>query len=166
MQLFSHSVGLTLLIITALYACSGSRQADATNSRMASLIEASSQRTLPGREEDEITTRYELYLIWNGATSPETFFWKDGEAWMPAGVQKVSRVNVPADRNPRFLDIAPEAVQQGDTLRLLPMSGGKFAIPQEAAKASEKAIFFKTGGSGWMHIPVEKMTRKPDIAMP
>lgn len=131
----------------------------------AKVLEASSQRVLPGRKEGDIITNYELTVNWASDTPPVSFFWKDGERWMNCKVYSKPRVaGSAAKQGP--VEIGPEQVKKGTTVQLIPTSGGKYPIPANMPPDLKKALFFKTASSGWMYLEVTSMTVKPDVKMP
>jgi len=159
--IFRNSV-LFLLIITGFSACGQTRKATAA----ATLLEVTSQRTLPGRSEADPFTDYELFVVWKSARPPLSFFWKDGEAWMPCQVKRFTRAGVPSDRRPELRDISLQQIRRGDSLMLVPLRGGKYPVPSVAAAGKGSTLYFQISKSGWMYLPASHITRKPDIIMP
>ncbi|MFI5195791.1 MAG: hypothetical protein ACHQD8_01760 [Chitinophagales bacterium] len=135
------------------------------------LIEAYTQRTLPGRKESPPMTGTHFIIIWEYAKYPETFFWRGEGGWLSCNMLKAHKVTNRSHDMPRGMDyrtefVTGDQVHKGDTLELSPVTGGKFPIPAEIPKDAKNTLFFKTGGSGWLSFPVDKITKKQDIVMP
>ncbi len=134
------------------------------------LLEASSQKILPGSPGGQVKTNYRFILIWEGDQYPETFFWRGDNGWLTCKLEKAHKIkkkdhNVPAGEDYRT-DPGTAEIHKGDTLKLTPVAGGKFPIPAEIPKTAKKTLFFKTDGSRWLSFPVNKMVKKPDVATP
>ncbi len=136
------------------------------------LIEAYTQKTLPGRQEGRPPiTGYHFIIIWEGDKSPETFFWRGDGGWLSCKMQKAHKFINRSAARPGGIDyitqgVAGGDIHKGDTLELSPVTGGKFPIPADIPADAKNTLFFTTGGSGWLAYPVNKITKKPDIAMP
>ena len=134
------------------------------------LIEAYSQRTLPGIPGVPIKTDYHFILVWEGTKYPETFFWRGENGWLPCKIEKAHKIVKKDHHVPDGLDYRTEQaggdIHKGDTLELTPLAGGKFPIPPEIPKEAKNTLFFKTGGGGWLAFPVKDIVKKHDIAMP
>jgi hypothetical protein len=157
MKLFSSSI-LLIAIVFSFAACKGQKDLSSKD-KYAQLVNATSQRTLPGVRGADIITSYTFDICWNNDQPPISFFWKDGDRWMNCTVYKIVKGLQPKE-------IAPEQAKKGDTLQLIPTPGGRHVMPAEINKDLERGIFYKTASSGWMYLEVKTMTKKPDIAMP
>jgi hypothetical protein len=122
----------------------------------AKLIEAYSQRTIPGTQESPIITKLGFQVKWLCSERPTSFFWKGKDGWMTCIVSKI--------KDGEKTEIAPEDVKKGDVLELEPIKGGKFPMVKSAAKLKE-VILFKTNKSNWRYLSVGKISKKPDIIM-
>ena len=136
------------------------------------LIEAYTQRTLPGMPRGTITTAEHFIVVWKATTFPESIFWRGDNGFLPCMIQKAVRVDPKANsKMPPGIDYLTEdygsnKVHKGDTLMLTPVTGGKYAVPNEIPATSKNTLFYKTGGSGWLSFPVTTIAKKRDIAMP
>ena len=54
-------------------------------------------------------------------------------------------------------EIMLENVQVGDTLELVPRTGGKYPIPPEISATAKNTIFFRNTTSGWLYLPIKKL---------
>ena len=134
------------------------------------LVEAYTQRTLPGIPRASIKTDYRFILVWEGANYPETFFWRGDNGWLTCSMVKAHRIAHKNRNAPEGQDYSTEFVKngdvhKGDTLELTPIAGGKFPVPAEIPADAKKTLFYKTGGSGWLPFPVNTITKKPDMVM-
>ncbi len=133
------------------------------------VLEAYSQRILPGIPGAQPKTDFHFIVIWEGKKYPETVFWRGENGWLTCNLYKAHwmgnrTINVPRDY--RFDPVTNDAIHKGDTLELRPVTGGKFPVPPEIPKDAKNTLFYKSGGSGWMLSPVKNITRKPDIPLP
>lgn len=125
----------------------------------ASLVSASMQRTLPGMRGAEPIVNYTFVLKWKSKQAPETFFWRGAKAWMNCKVMAYKN-------GKKSEEIALDKVKPGTLIELVAMPGGRFPMPEEIQNTKGEDIFFKTANSGWRYLPVTKITKKKDLAMP
>ncbi len=136
------------------------------------LIEAYTQRTLPGIKESPTSTDTHFIIIWEGTQYPETFFWRGENGWLTCKMVKAHKINQANKRSiPAGLEymeemITNDKVNKGDTLALTPIKGGRFAVPKEVTNNIKNTLFFKTAGSSWLKFPITKIGTKKDILMP
>ena len=135
------------------------------------LVEAYTQRTVPGIPGPPPPTGTHLIVIWEASTAPETFFWRGDGGWLGCNMVKAHKSAKKAGGHARGADyytesVMPEQVHKGDTLELSPVTGGKFPIPAEIPADAKNTLFFKTGGSTWLSVPVTTITKKADIVTP
>ena len=95
----------------------------------------------------------ELVIVWNSSTYPESFFWRGENGWLPCRIQKYKKGASVTEAN----DIENGRVHKGDTLLLIPTSGGKFAIPAEIPETAKNTLYYKTGGGKWLSLKVGKV---------
>ena len=133
----------------------------------ATLIEATSQRTIPGIRDAEIETVYKFVIIWQSNEQPRDFFWKAPGIWQNCSVNKVQKSTSKSGNGDWYITegYAANQLRKGDTLELIPLKGGKFPIPAVIPSDLNNVIIFKSNKSNWRQIPVGKITRKPDIIM-
>jgi hypothetical protein len=135
------------------------------------LLEAYSQRTLPGIPNGPVEVGYHFIVIWQNAKYPETFFWRGDNGWMTCKIEKAHSVTGHDTNVPKGLDYGTEFVtgdqiHKGDTLALTPVKGGRYPIPAEIPATAKNTLYYKVGGSKWLSFPVKNIGKKPDVAMP
>ena len=136
------------------------------------LLEAYTQRMLPGQPGAPPPTTNHFIIIWQAETYPETFFWRGENGFLPCDMQKAHKISKKdAKKFPANMDYNQEFVKgdqihKGDTLELTPVTRGKFAIPADIPKTAKNTLFFKTGGTGWQMFKVTSITTKKDVPMP
>jgi hypothetical protein len=128
------------------------------------LIEAYSQRMIPGIPGAQIKTNYQFTIVWQGIAYPETFFWRGENGWLTCRMTRKQKTAGTGSAGSEV--VMNDQVRRGDTLELVPLTGGRFAVPPEIPQSAKNTLFFKTGGSGWLSFPVKKLTQKPDILLP
>ena len=135
------------------------------------LVEAYSQRIVPGIPGSQPQTVLHIIAVWEGANYPQTMFWRGDAGWwgcnMAIARKIVNRRYIRADyREYETTVIAPDKIKKGDTLQIDPVPGGKFPIPGEIPQEAKNTLFFKTGGSGWLSFPLDTIVKKHDIIKP
>jgi hypothetical protein len=136
------------------------------------LVEAYTQRTLPGIPSQLPTTGEHFVIVWKWAKFPETFFWRPEDGgWLPCKMLKAHKVTERTPNMPEGLDyttthVKGDDIHEGDTLELTPVIRGRFPIPAEIPKNAKNTLFFKTGKSGWLSYPIDSIARKQDIVNP
>ena len=136
------------------------------------LIEAYSQRTLPGIPGADPVTNYHFVVRWETAAIPEAFFWRGENGFLVCNMEQVHKVDGKSRRNmPEGLEytaefITGDSVHSGDTLMFTSMRGGKYPVPKEIPVNAKNTLFYKTVGSKWLAYPVKTIGKKQDIAMP
>ena len=96
----------------------------------------------------------EFVLVWEKSKYPQTFFWRGENGWLPCVMER-------AHKNKSGVDYIGEKVsagdiRKGDTLMLVPITGGRFAVPKDVPATAKNILYYKTGGSGWLSFPVKK----------
>ncbi len=135
-----------------------------------SLLEAYTQRIIPGIPGATPKTNYHFIIVWQGAKYPETFFWRGENEWLSCNMVKVHKLPGKPNNTMPGMDyaaenIAIEKIHKGDTLELTPLPGGKYPAPGDISNDAKNTLFFKTGGSGWLAFPVKNIAQKEDIRM-
>lgn len=167
--LFEYFYGMSLrniaafcmMIIVATNACA--RPAAKKAKTHFKLLEATSWRTIPGIPDAPVKTQYRFVIVWQGAKYPETFFWRGTGGWLPCSIAKAHRMKKGGYTTE---EAAGDNIHKGDTLELIPMTGGKFPIPAEIPAKAKNTLFYKTGSSGWLSFYVKNITKKPDVVHP
>lgn len=150
------------------------KQVKAHTDAKPTLIQATSQKTLGGREETPPITEYRFLIVWNSTEEVGGFFWRGEQTWMPCEISKVKNYKPLDDtehEDPYYINYEPDknsgnTYAKGDTLELFPVTGGKYPIPEEISLEANNIIYYKTGNSKWKALPVEKITKLPTITMP
>lgn len=135
------------------------------------LVEAYTQRTIPGVQGAAPQVSTHFILIWEGAKYPETFFWRGENGWLPCNMVRAHRAAKGAAKLSPEIDymsepISANKIHKGDTLQLTPVSGGKFPVPAGIPDSAKNMLYYKIAGSGWLGFPIKNIGRKRDIAMP
>jgi hypothetical protein len=160
------SIALTLFL--TITSCAQSKRASVEPAKgYAKLIEATSQRSIPGIRDAEIETIYKFIVIWQANEQPLDFFWKAPGIWQHCAVSKVHKTMNKSANGAGYRTEAyePGKLRKGDTLELVPVKGGKYPIPTEIPSDLNNVVIFKTNKTNWLQIPVGKITRKPDVIM-
>lgn len=139
----------------------------------AKLIEASKQTFLPGMPGTEPTEDLTLLIKWANKQLPETFFWRGEGGWTECAIQRTHKI---PNKSPKYEmgetwfeteDIKSLSnIKPNDTLKLIPVYGGKYPVPKEITNDMKNRIFFKTAKSGWMYLQVKSFIKRPNVAMP
>lgn len=145
-----------------------------TPSEQPVLLQATQQRTNPGREETEPTVEYRFVIVWKSKNQPSAFYWKGEQNWQVCDITRIKNFRqlvvkdngIPQGLNYENNDPGSITYQKGDTLELYPNAGGKHPIPAEITSDKNNIIYYKEVNGKWQALPVEKITRLPTIAMP
>ncbi len=129
------------------------------------VLESTAQRILPGRRESGISTNYHFIVIWKEKAAPASFFWRGQNGWLSCTMQKVHKAKQDGNYIPDAAGLTAN-IHKGDTLELIPITGGRFPIPVEIPGSAVNTLFFKTTNTGWHYYAFKKLTQKPDIIMP
>ena len=135
------------------------------------LVEAYSQRIVPGIPGSQPQTSIHIIAVWEGASYPETMFWRGDGGWWGCNIASahkiVNRQYIRANYQEYEKSvISPDKIKKGDTLQIDPVPGGKFPVPTEIPADSKNTLFFKTGDSGWLSFHVDTFVKKHDIVKP
>ena len=163
---------LLCLILSAVINANGKSKSLKPHKRDIHLIEAYTQKTLPGRRESPPETSLNFIIEWKAKTYPETFFWRGEGGWLSCRMLKAHRILQGAGSKPIMGSgysvefAAGDNIHKGDTLMLTPVAGGKFPIPAEIPTTSRNTLYYTTAGSGWRPFPVDSISKKRDIVAP
>jgi hypothetical protein len=138
------------------------------------LIEAYSQRTIPGaRRAIQPPPVIHFIIVWQGMQYPDAFFWRADTGLVACNVVEAHKVInkplfSPAAVSDYYAEIKKEAIKKGDTLDIIPMRGGKArgADSIHATQDVKNTLFFRTGVSEWRKFHIDSIMRKRDIVMP
>lgn len=165
---------LVATIVVAFTACAQTKKSSGNSSKDMKLLEATKQKLLPGVPGGEIEVKYRFVVIWKTSDKPETFFWRGEDGWLNCEVNKVHKnARHQQDQNGEELwytseQVSFDNVKKGDTLELIPVTGGKFPIPEEIPETAKNTIYYKTvkTKTTWLSLPVKTIKKMPSIAMP
>jgi len=97
---------------------------------------------------------------WNATTYPETVFWRGEGGWFTCNIEKAHKAGGVAGGY-SSVSIMPDQIHPGDTLRLIPLVGGRFPIPAEIPENAKNTVFYKVSGNPiWLSMPVNKIEAK------
>ncbi len=136
------------------------------------LIEAYSQKTVPGRRESPAEISINFIMEWRAKTYPETMFWRGEGGWQTCRMLKAHKMELGAGSKPivgsgyRVEMADGNNIKKGDTMMVTPMVGGKFPIPKEIPNEARNTLFYKTGGSEWRPFVIDTIIKKRDILAP
>ncbi len=120
------------------------------------LIEAYT-KTIPETEQSNPPMEGHFFKIrWESSSYPETFFWRGEGGWFTCSIEATSKVkNVRTTKQ-----ITNDKIRKGDTLMLMPLTGGRFPIPAEIPETAKNTLYYKVAGSKWLAFPVKNITKK------
>lgn len=161
MRLFSFSLLLSAVLFASLNACARTKKTVFSSSAPFTILDATEQRTNPGRQEMKPFTTFRFHIIWKDKTNPSTFFWRpDAAGWMETTVAKpIKRPGMnPGDFMIIERHIDYPAIRAGDTLIITTTrhSHDEEPMPSAVKKMPEKALYYQTaaGGIKWFYMPV------------
>ena len=167
---FSH-YAIGFLLIASFPACAKTKVASSSGASSIQLLEATQQRTKPGRQEMEPFTIYRFKIVWKSKTAPNEFFWRpDEKAWMETHVAKPIKKPglAPGDFMVIEKNMEAKAVRYGDTVILTTRrhTHAEEPTPSDVKKKPTQSLYFQTGtNTKWMYAPVT-VRKLPDITMP
>jgi len=133
--------------------CAQSKKTTAAASEFLEVKETWAQRTLPGRKEGNIQTVFHSSCEWTAADPPDIICFKNNDLWMSCDLVK--------EKGP----IKTADLQQGTQFELLAFTS-KAIAPQTAVPATVSvAVVFKIANN-WYYLPINGITKKPDLVMP
>ncbi len=134
------------------------------------LVEAFSQRMLPGKSGGAIKTDSHFILVWQDEAKPaDAFYWKNDNNWqqcIAAKAHKAVRGQVRAGFEYSQERAGLAGVNKGDTIILTPRHGSGSAVPEPLQKKKGNFVCYKTQEGAWYSVPVLKLAQKHDIALP
>lgn len=145
-----------------LMSCAQSRTVT-TASGYATVIAGNMQRTLPGAPHSQPRTDYTFLIKWNNKKPPQSFFWRGEDGWLSCSVALAHPVK--GSKEYTYTDVRIDKIKKGDILKLTPVPGGKYRIPDEVTGEAKNRIYFKTANSKWLCLPVT-LVKQADVIMP
>ncbi len=156
------------LAIAGFAACAQTKKSSKGKSAAsyARIIEATSQRHIPGMRDAAPRTEYKFILVWNSATPPVSFFWHGPDGTSVAGIAKVAKMNAAeAGENElpyKIVSTSAPQIKKGDTLQVMPMPDGE-PVTEKLPAVKANRLIFKTGNTGWFSLPVGDIRILPKI---
>gem|GEM_PF-832449 len=165
---------LLLFIMSAISVSAQTKQAPVIKSGnpYIKIVEAYTQQMLPGAKGAIKKTDQHFVVIWKGVTFPKVFCWRTVSDFTPCSAEKAHKIpaktkhNFPAGMEYNTEKVSSDAIHKGDTLMLTPIIGARYTVPAEIPKTAKNTLFFKTGNSNWLAIPIKKIGKKAPIALP
>ena len=152
---------LAALSLSSCTAQKGGTKRAVSGGAYARVLEATSQRVLPGMRSQQPYTDYRIVLVWEHRSPPIAFYWRPAAGWHDA---RVSRYSTNPDSEQT---ISLQDVRKGDTLRIWSTtSSGKSPVPAGIPESATNTLYFRTAASGWLYVPVRGIRALEDIAMP
>ncbi len=103
---------------------------------------------------------YFFVVRWENENYPESFFWRGNNGWLTCNIEKAHKVVVNGKSEYKSEPFDITTLRKGDTLMLVPVTGGRFPIPKEIPTKAKNTLFYKVNGSKWLSFPVNKITKK------
>lgn len=156
-----HAVISTIVIACIFSGCAEAKKTAGIKSgtAYAKIVKAVSQpagKTITGVESTE---ELHITITWKTSEKPVSFYWRGDGTWFECMVFKAPMVN---NTDSRFIkqQVSFEDVKKNDMLELVPLPGGKYAVPSEIPEKARNTLFFKTAKSGWLSLPVNNIISK------
>ena len=137
------------------------------------LLEAYTQRTLPGRREGKIISTTHFIIVWHNKDYPTRFFWMDNNSAVNCNFCKAHKAYQGTDRfahnRPDYVrdGLSNENIKPGDTLDVIPIAGNNTDLPHDLpAKTKNTLIYYQSNEKKLFGIKADSLTRKHDIMMP
>ena len=169
-----HKISLytiSILLIASLPACARTKSASSSGAGSVQILEATQQRTKPGRQDMAPFTIFRFRVIWKSKEAPTEFFWRpDEKGWLETHVAKpMKRPGLaPGDFMVIERNMEAKAIRYGDTVILTTRRHVHDEEPMSSAvkKMPVSSLYFQTSAAGkWMFTPVS-IRKLPDIMMP
>jgi hypothetical protein len=120
------------------------------------LIAAYSKSIPAAKQSNPPMAGYFFVIKWQETTPPETFFWRGEGGWLSCNIEKACKKG----KNYSGKNVNLGKVKKGTNLLLTPVTGGRFPIPAEIPDSARNTLFYKTAGSNWIALPVNKIAKK------
>jgi hypothetical protein len=164
-SLISVSVLILVVSCTSLFA-----KKNKTEKVMVQVVEAHTRESIPGQKGGLPVLNQQIVILWQYPTSPSDFFWRGNRGWANCRVDKAKKIVNPKKKLPFGLLYDTElvkldSVKYGDTLMITPINGAQMSSPSEIADSVRNTLFFKTGNSKWIKLPVPNIIQKKAVKM-
>ena len=124
------------------------------------LITAYTKSIEQGEQSNPPMAGYFFVVRWENENYPESFFWRGNNGWLTCNIEKAHKVVVNGKSEYKSEPFDITTLRKGDTLMLVPVTGGRFPIPKEIPTKAKNTLFYKVNGSKWLSFPVNKITKK------
>lgn len=163
---FRFLAAVTLVFVVSTGAASAKKKAQASFR----LLEATSQRTLPGIPGAAVKTEYHFTVVWQDRNPPAEVYWDGEDGRLVCTVTRVHKMTKKDERGIKVTEYLAgkdmtTPVHKGDTLDFRAYASRKIEKPAGVPDV-KNSLDYKAGNGGWMHFTIKTITRKPDIALP
>ena len=167
-----YRILLLFLLVSGMFMCGGVEAKTGGKKSKASfrLVDAFSQRMLPGKSGSTIKTDIHFILVWQDDRKPtDAFYWKSDNSWQQCIAAKAhsavnGQVRAGFEYSQERAGLA--GVNKGDTIILTPRHGSGSTVPEPLQKKKGNFVFYKMQDGSWIATPVIKLAQKRDIALP
>ena len=162
---------ILLVISIVLNGGAWAKEGAKKNKAVFKLVEAFSQRMLPGKQGGVPKTDLHFILIWQDNAQPtDGFYWKEGDKWQQCIAAKAHKA-VHGQMLRAGFEYSQEraglaGVKNGDTVILTPKHGSGSTVPEILQKKKGNLVVYRMHDGSWFPVPVMKMVQKRDIALP
>lgn len=124
------------------------------------LISAYSKTITEAEQSNPPMAGYFFVVKWENEKYPESFFWRGSAGWLSCNIEKAHKKTINGKTEYTHESFDMTSLHKGDTLMLIPVTGGRFPIPAEIPSKAKNTLFYKVNGSKWLSFPVNKITKK------
>lgn len=162
-----------LTICLAVFISFGKDHGKKLNKGGAILIEAYTQRIIPGQRESRIVKETHFIINWQNKDYPKSFIWLDGGDTMKCSITRAHKINAGNTRRlsgmPDYYseNITLNKIKKGDTLDISPGNIGSTILPSDLPKNRKNTLLYVSGNKTSLHgFQVDSIAKKQDIVMP
>lgn len=117
------------------------------------VLDASEQRTIPGRKESAIESQYRIVALWRSTEQPDSFRLLKNGISMPCTLLQDGRKT------------SLSSVHRGDTLVLSASTAHPLTSDIGSAKM-DNCLMYKVSGSDWYYTIIPSIRKQPDNKLP
>lgn len=132
------------------------------------IIEAFTQKTLPGVRGMEPQTRFHITLALKSNLKPRLFLWMQDGKWYSCSLSRAHytrEVNEGTHLPYTTAQIYINDVKKGDTLELTPINITN-DVPIKPDKLKNNTLYFNNTQNNWFFVTIKHFLSKPDIVLP
>jgi len=148
---------LTVVLVATVFCFPDESQA-ACKRKKATVVAAYEFILHQGRQESASEHSFSIVLEWKSKTPPQSFFWSHDGALLPCRVMQY-----PADgrvTQTLNVELRPEAIEKGTKFVLVPMVGGKYAIPESIGTPENHTVYFSIDDKKWWSLTPKTIIKK------